>query len=217
MRSIGVVSDSSNQGESTISCVRLLQFPWLLKREHYGRSRLCFFTSARPARAMQNFAAVSPDRARVRGNDYPLVGNANDRASERKRYWSAGLKQRTDGWRRKRPCPAKASGCRGSEGHTAEGASSRQARLGAPTKRHLPLPLKKESSPTMEKRCLACGEVKPLSGYWVDAVTGNADVIPPAKHCIACHEAGLVPFGYGPGNAWRTPAHLDNWCEGLSK
>lgn len=62
----------------------------------------------------------------------------------------------------------------------------------------------------MERTCLTCGIAKPLTAFWIDSEAGKAHPLPPAKHCIECHDAGLVPHGYGPGT-WASPRALDEW------
>ncbi len=61
----------------------------------------------------------------------------------------------------------------------------------------------------IEKKCLNCHEVKVLGEFFTADYDGLAKQIRSSRYCIACHEAGLIPYGYGwpgYGEKFKTPA-----------
>lgn len=58
----------------------------------------------------------------------------------------------------------------------------------------------------MQKRCDHCGETKVLSEFFSPPVDSTASWKGTSQYCKSCHEAGLIPHGYGwYGDKYRTP------------
>lgn len=58
----------------------------------------------------------------------------------------------------------------------------------------------------MEKRCLCCGEIKPITRFFFAPKDGAASWHGTSRFCIDCHDAGLIVHGYGwYGDKYRKP------------
>lgn len=58
------------------------------------------------------------------------------------------------------------------------------------------------------KPCLTCGKQKPLDSFFTSSIGDRAASRGTSKHCKACHDDGLVKYGYGwPGfgGLFKTP------------
>ncbi len=63
---------------------------------------------------------------------------------------------------------------------------------------------------TITKECKNCKQTKSLDSFFIAPNDAAASWHGSSMYCIACHDAGLIKYGYGYyGDKYKKP----DWCE----